>query len=901
MKRQIKTDPFLTLQPQKLFVEELKSPVHAEKPSYFHTRTVENGEVDAYGMYLVEEYQDELLETIYADFNNFLKVYEIGGNRYPVITRKGETEKFESYQIITDSEKTVLIANDTEGIRRGLVYLEDEMRRREGAFLKAGKTERSPWMVSRITRCFFSPTNRPPNNGEELGDDVDYYPDEYLNRLMHDGSNGVWIYTRFADLLPSNIIIEYGKDYKRRIDKLNRTVEKCRRYGVKVFVFAIEPVPPKGELSEKYADMRGNRAWDGYTFCANSKRGKAYCKEAAKTLFELCPNLGGIMLITNGERTTNCSSGYDYIKQGINACPNCKDKNAGEILAGAVDALIAGMKEVKPQAEFLSWTYGHRSWEIEDIEEYARCIDKDAVMVQNFEDNGREMQLGKERMAIDYWLSYVGPSEMFKRTALAAKEYGKKVYAKIQACCSHDVASVPYVPVPGILFDKYKAMYELGVTGAVQCWYFGNYPSLMNKAAGEFAFWHDFTDKDGFLEYLAGIFWGRKKAKEVAKAWNLFEKGYKNYPVNIMFSYYGPMHDGPVWHLQLLPKNFSLARTWLYGDPMDGDRINEALLSGHSLEEALTLVGLVSKYWKEGREVMDKLNAELTMEAEQKSVAAALDCQFESGADILEFYLLRDKLGCKQGNPNAILDRMEEIVKKEIEVSRRLAKISAGDCRLGYHSEAEGFRYFPAKLEDRAEKLELLLKTEFKEVRERVEKGLSPLEYYDGVEPGCKRYKLGSGWENFHKPTEQVRLYEDSEDLIIEYRSKRKIGLAISPECKLFSFNPPVYIAADGTVDINGRVWQYFAMLPEAVKAEIEKYTVKVLAPTEEFPGTHFEVRLNKKKFSITDKPMKMSLRTLGGNPLSNEGENYWCATDDEVVYLGKYDIHPETFVWLDR
>ena len=346
MKRQIKTDPFLTLQPQKLFVAELKNPVHAEKPSYFHTRTVEKGEVDVYGMYLVEEYVDELLETIYADFNNFLKVYKIGGNRYPVITRKGETEKFESYQIITDGEKTILIANDTEGIRRGLVYLEDEMRRREGAFLKAGKTERSPWMVSRITRCFFSPTNRPPNNGEELGDDVDYYPDEYLNRLMHDGSNGVWIYTRFADLLPSNIITEYGKDYKRRIDKLNRTVEKCRRYGVKVFVFAIEPVPPKGELSEKYADMRGNRAWDGYTFCTNSKRGKAYCKEATKTLFELCPNLGGIMLITNGERTTNCSSGYDYIKQGINACPNCKDKNAGEILAGAVDALIASLKKL---------------------------------------------------------------------------------------------------------------------------------------------------------------------------------------------------------------------------------------------------------------------------------------------------------------------------------------------------------------------------------------------------------------------------------------------------------------------------------------------------------------------------------------------------------------------------
>ncbi|MBQ8309187.1 MAG: hypothetical protein IJX96_05065, partial [Clostridia bacterium] len=521
MKRQIKVDPFLKRQPQKLFVEELKKPVHTEKPKGFNTRAVEKGEVNVSGVYLVVEYKDELLETAYADFNNFLNVYEIAGDKYPVITRRGATAKFESYKIVTNKEKTVLIANDTEGIRRGLVYIEDEMRRREGAFLKEGETERTPWLVSRITHCFFAPTNRPPNNGEELGDEVDYYPDEYLNRLAHDGSNGVWIYTRFPDLLPSNIITEYGKDYKRRIDKLNRTIEKCARYGVKVFVFAIEPVPLRGDLYGKYADIRGNRAWDGYTFCTNSERGKAYCKEAIQTLFKLCPDLGGVMLVTNGERTTNCASGYEYIKQNLNACPNCKDKRAGEILAQAVDALIAGMKEEKPQTEFLSWTYGHREWEYEDIEDYVRLIDKDAVMVQGFEDNGREIQLGKERMAIDYWLSYVGPSEMFKRTALAAKKYGKKLYTKIQACCSHDVASVPYVPVPGILFEKYKAMYELGVSGMVQCWYFGNYPSLMNKAAGEFAFWSDFDDKNGFLEFLAGIYWGREKAKEVVKAWDL--------------------------------------------------------------------------------------------------------------------------------------------------------------------------------------------------------------------------------------------------------------------------------------------------------------------------------------------------------------------------------------------
>lgn len=893
MKRRITTDPFLNRQPEKLFIEELKKPVHTEKPSNFDKRNVKEGEVCAKGIYLVKEYDDELLETCYNDFENFCRVYEIAGDRYPIITQKGITSVYEEYKIVTDENKTVVIADDTEGIRRGIIYIEDEMRRREGAFLPVGETVRTPWLTSRITRCFFSPTNRPPKNGEELADDIDYYPDEYLNRLAHDGSNGVWIYTCFRDLLPSKIIPEYGKDCKRRIDKLNKTIEKCRRYGIKVYVFAIEPVPLRGDLFEKYSDIRGNRAWDGYTFCTASERGKAYCEEATKTLFELCPNLGGFISITNGERTTNCATGYDYIKKHINACPNCRDKRAGEILAQAVDALREGMRKSKPEAEFLSWTYGHRSWDYEDIEEYVKLAPFDACLVQNFEDNGVNNQLGKDRMAMDYWQSYVGPSQMFRRTAVTAKQYGKRCYAKIQACCSHEVASVPYVPVPGILFDKYKAMNELSVSGVMQCWYFGNYPSMMNKAAGELAFWNDFSDKGKFLQYLAGIYWGESRAATVAEAWNFFENGYVNYPTTIMFSYYGPMHDGPVWLLQLKPKNFSLSRSWIYGDPMDGDRIYECTLRGHTVEEAMILSKRMSESWKNGNKILSSLKSETYDEVEQKSVAEALDCQFESGAEILEFYLLRDKLGLGEGDANEVLDRLEGIVRNEIKISRRLSKICACDGRLGYHSEAEGFRYFPAKLDDRAEWLEQLLLTEFVEVRRRVHDGLSPLEYYSGVEEDISHYKIGSGWSDFASHNAQIKIDEDDDSLILEFRSKRNEGLVAAPEFKLFLPDVPVYISADGKSDIPERVWLYFSMFENDRKKELEKYTVKKLPADGEFGGTHLEIRLDKKKFGRTERPMKLALRTTLND--------YWHDDPDKTVYLGKYDIAPSTYAWLDK
>jgi len=46
------------------------------------------------------------------------------------------------------------------------------------------------------------------------------------------------------------------------------------------------------------------------------------------------------------------------------------------------------------------------------------------------------------------------------------------------------LATVPFVPVPSLLYRKFAGMRRLGVTHTMLCWYFGNYPGLMNQAAG---------------------------------------------------------------------------------------------------------------------------------------------------------------------------------------------------------------------------------------------------------------------------------------------------------------------------------------------------------------------------------------------------------------------------------
>ncbi len=87
-------------------------------------------------------------------------------------------------------------------------------------------------------------------------------------------------------------------------------------------------------------------------------------------------------------------------------------------------------------------------------------------------------------------------------------------------------------------------------------------------------------------------------------------------------------------------------------------------------------------------------------------------------------------------------------------------------------------------------------------------------------------------------------------------------------------------------------------MLPEEREAELTKYTVKLLPSDEEYPGSHYEIRLNKQKYNWKGTPMKIAIRTNFDDINPN---NQWVKTDDPIVYLGKYDIHPDNFVWLDK
>ena len=383
----MKTFPeFVDIQPPKAFVEELKKPMHDAKPTHFNAFCEPlEGEICLRGVFLDKSYPDPegLLETVYEDFEAFARVCGFWGDRFPIRLVFTEAYEGEAHKIEVDEDGVTVLAGTTEGIRRALYFLEDCMIKRGGPILPRGTQERRAWVKTRISRCFFSPRNRSGNEeDDELVNGGDYYPDNYLSRLAHDGVNGLWIYTHIETLVRTTLHPEQGEKSELRQKTLNRIIEKCRRYGIRVFAFFSEP--HKKHLAG-HPELAGNTLWNGVrTFCTSTKEGREFCADAMYKLFTACPRLGGIINLCQGEYNTSCASALPVIN-----CPHCGTKSAGEVLAETMDCFAEGMRRAGAnEAECIAWTYGMRTWDIPNIRDYVRHLPKDVIELQNFEEGG---------------------------------------------------------------------------------------------------------------------------------------------------------------------------------------------------------------------------------------------------------------------------------------------------------------------------------------------------------------------------------------------------------------------------------------------------------------------------------------------------------------------------------
>ena len=273
--------------------------------------------------------------------------------------------------------------------------------------------------------------------------------------------------------------------------------------------------------------------------------------------------------------------------------------------------------------------------------------------------------------------------------------------------------------------------------------------------------------------------------------------------------------------------------TWVKHELSGGDRIGECLLNGHTIDEAIILTGNMTEYWQKGLEFIKNLptNDNYARE-EQISNAVSIGYIFNSGYNVLRFYKLRHLLGTKQGDALSILKQMEEIVKEEIKISSSLIPICENDKRIGYHTEANGYKIFPEKLKWRISELENLLKEEFPLAQKRILKGEIPLEFYYGLDKGYSKIKEQNNedtpiWNTFTTYDGEkdlntaIRVFEDGNGTNIQIKVNHNDKIVIKPEFKVMFPTIPLIIEK-GKFKINPA--NYYSVPNDRVNAEMKNF-----------------------------------------------------------------------------
>jgi hypothetical protein len=596
----------------------------------------------------------------------------------------------EAFHVRSRASGAELTARDAGGLRRGLIFLEDEMSIRRGPFLPLGDVSRWAAVDPRITHSPVAPYRW--LSAWELEQDGDFYPDEYLNKLAHCGMNGIWVAGLLSRLVASKVLPELGPP-QHRLDRLQALVERASRYGIGVYFFCIEPRAMAADhpVFAAHPEIRGAGGSGGQCLCVSTPLVKEYIRDAMAGLFAAAPRLAGVINIYKGERLTTCWTS----DKTAESCPRCRTRQPVEVLAEDLNCFMEGIRRSSRTARFLAWGYsGNRA---SDFRPFIDRLNPEIAWLGNFEHDGEKLVHGRKVGVHEYSLSAVGPSEPFATVTKSLISAKRTSCAKLQIGNSYELSAVPYIPVPGVVYDKLEAARKLGVSGAMMSWIIGGYPSMQLKVAGEACFAPS-KPRQEVLKRTAAATWGPGEAERVVRAWDRFATAFQLYLCSINVFYFGPIARCPAYLLHL-EKEPDVARPYNWG--LTRDRVKQPFedqvsrwVGPFTAEELIASFREMAGIWNEGLSLLGQsLSSAKGNEALRREygIAAAARIQFLSMANVMEFYTLRDRLSAEPG----LVRRMHAVVEDDIRLAKEMAEYCRQDPVVGFQSEIYDYSFSP--------------------------------------------------------------------------------------------------------------------------------------------------------------------------------------------------------------
>jgi hypothetical protein len=527
------------------------------------------------------------------------------------------------------------------------------------------------------------------------------YTHQELGRIRKDGHTGLWVHGLLRDISHSDIFPEFNQpSNQQRIQALRMLTEKADSHDLEVFVYLVEPrsLAADDPFWQRHPGVRGTRHASamlefpvGNALCTSEPAVLDFLENSVGNLFKLVPKLKGLLIVTASEHLHHCLSfatpGFPelYKNQYDSLCPKCRDREPVAFVSEIINRMAKGAFAARPDAEIIAWNWNWNWFEPAPPTRLVAALDKRIGILASLNLKGaREDPTGTKRQVNEYALSYIGPSEHCLKYHELVKTEGRRFYLQLVLGTTHELASVPCIPVPHRVYEKVLAAQRLTPFGFMG-WTFGNVPSVnLSVAARLRSLPSPPEDRERFLKDFAAEYLPGCDPELVCKAWRYFSMGIDLYPFDNRFLYYGPVNyalaykqfPGPV-------QGKPMPQSWL-DLPRDGDDLDSCCgpFSPEIVAERFEMmaerfdqgVGCL----KAGTRHVDRRIRDLEL-----ARAAIIPLVFHSVANIFSIHLLK-----KDWKPPK-MRTFRQILRSEHQICRKALPLLKQDELIGFHTECQ--------------------------------------------------------------------------------------------------------------------------------------------------------------------------------------------------------------------
>ena len=566
----------------------------------------------------------------------------------------------------------------------------------------------------RIWRSPYSDFNR-----DETRHAAEVYTAQHLRGIAEAGFNAIWIRGVLRDLTRTNVFPEFGKDSAPHLRSLRTVIRRCERQGLRCYLY-MQPglgLPERSPFWRRHPEAKG-AVYDKFgqplaALCVSAPEVRAFLREAACDLSDKLPELAGLIVITASEHIQHCYSHYGNpdIPELAKAagspvgCPRCDERRPRDVVADIIRNVRRGLKQANNGADLIAWNWSWSFYEPDPQTGVINMLPRDVKLMAGFERGDTRIILGKRRPIDEYSLSFAGPSGRFVKTLRAARRRGLNVMTKLQIGVTHELATVPNLPLIGKLYDKARAMRRLRVRDFMGCWNFGNMLTANTAAFLRFMDAKRLPPRARALKGFAASYFPGCDAQQVVKAWQTFERAMDSYPFCIAFLYFGPLNYAVAHPIEPGPLDGKpCARSWMFDKR--GDELRQSL-GPYSVPEIVRGLGSLQQTWWLGVEHLERGLASCTAAAAQEetdSARMAGHC-FQSGWNLYRAYRLRSKWSPSRLAP------LQQIMRDEREHLADALAIARSDRRMGFHSECQRYMFTASGIRRKIKRLDQVLRT----------------------------------------------------------------------------------------------------------------------------------------------------------------------------------------------